>query len=175
MLGVARPGLRLARETDDAPGRAAGTPSRARSAPCALAAQRHGDECSRVLNCAHPMDDAPGKIEELARLQDMRATIGRDVDGALDALDGDLPRHAVGWQRLAGPQNQAHDLEIRGLEERNCLRLWQAGAEGPNVYGLPGLGMRECHGREYALVSSLHGQRGERGSRAPRGPGALRS
>lgn len=44
------------------------------------------------------MGDAASEIQQLTRLQHMRASFGRDVDGALDALNSDFSRHAMQWQ-----------------------------------------------------------------------------
>jgi hypothetical protein len=71
-------------------------------------------------------------------------------DGALDALDGDLPRNAMRRQRAACQQHQTHHLQIRGLEQRSRLRLCQAGTERPDIDCLARLCMGECHGADYA-------------------------
>lgn len=104
------------------------------------------------------MADATGKVQELTRLQDMRAPVDRDVDGALDALNRDLPRHAVWWQRPAGQENQAHDFQVGGLEQRDRLLLRQARAQRPHLYGLAWPGMQDCHGSEYALALDGNGR-----------------
>lgn len=105
------------------------------------------------------MGDAAGKVQELSGPQDMRTTFGRDVDGALNALNSDFPRHAVWWQRTASQENQAHDFEVRGLEQRDCLLVRQASTKRPNLYGLARLCMRNCHGLEYARAVASDAQR----------------
>ena len=97
------------------------------------------------------MRDSSGEVQQLPGVQDMGLILCRNLDGALDALNRDFSRDLVRWQRLACREDQAHDLQILGLEQRDRLLVCQASTKRPNLDGLSGVGVRNRHGREYAL------------------------
>ena len=81
----------------------------------------------------------------------MALTVGRDIKCAFDALNRDLSGNFVRRQRFACQENQAHDLEVVGLEERGRpLRRETAAAKRLDVNGLTWKCVCDGHGSEYA-------------------------
>ena len=115
-----------------------------------LLAQCDSDKRRRVRQRGDAVYDTTREIQELPSMQNMGLIVGSDLDGALDALDRDFAGNAVRRQRLACQENQAHDLQIRGLEQRERLLLRQTSPKGLHVDGLARKCVRYCHGAKYA-------------------------
>jgi hypothetical protein len=91
---------------------------------------------------------------ELPRVQPDRTRCERDVERALDALDGHLARHLVGRKRLARHQDHAHDLEVLRLEHRRGLLGSQPVSEWADVDDLAVDSVRKCHAASFAPARS---------------------
>jgi len=108
-----------------------------------LLAQNDRDQGASVFECDKTVFRAARQMQKLARAHDLRSALGRELEASFQALNGDLARDLMGRDSLASRKNEAHDLELTGLEQ--CERLRRRHSASKQVDYLAWCCVGECH------------------------------
>jgi len=60
-------------------------------------------------------------MQQLTCVHDLRLAPDAELETSFQALNGDLACDLVRWDVPSGWQDEAHDLELSGLEQRKAL------------------------------------------------------
>ena len=110
------------------------------------------DQGASVFECNKTVFRAARQMQKLARAHDLRQTFGGELEASFQALDGDLACDLMGWNSLASWKNEAHDLELTGLEQYERLRRRHGASKQVNCLAQCCVGER--HIRRAADTSS---------------------